>query len=284
MPSSMRSPSFCFWCQPSADGPLALRPPSPRPSEARSQRRPETPDLPKKSPPERGIHPNCDLRTVRALRRRSPANHVGEVDQVRAKASSEVNWPEQPAHAPSLPLTLIRRAPSTVDSISPADSESEWFMEAPDADLPPQVAAIVGDNEVLLSQGWAHWQRSTAARTTASVLVQLLIALFDVFHNRSKMNRLQGSSAASGIPLERNMAIALTDQRLLLWKATPRPRRIGAFLGAVPRGRLASVHLPFTPSGPWRTLEIRTTDDIRFRLKVSAAAAEAIVDEVSNRA
>jgi len=41
----------------------------------------------------------------------------------------------------------------------------------------------------------------------------------------------------------------------------------------------ASAHLPFTPSGPWRTVEIRTTDKIRVRLRINAGAAEAIVAE-----
>jgi hypothetical protein len=157
-------------------------------------------------------------------------------------------------------------------------------MDAPAADLPPHVTAILDDNEVALSQGWARVQKSTVARTTTFLPIQMLIAIFDVFHNRSRMNRLRERSAAFGIPLERNMAISLTDRRLLLWKATARPRRIGAFLGAVPRSRLASVRLPFSPSGPWRTLDICTTDNLRFRLKVSAAAAEAIVAEVSDPA
>src|SRR5665213_2742287 len=146
-------------------------------------------------------------------------------------------------------------------------------MEALAADLPPHVTAILSDNEVVLSQGWACVQRSTVARTTTFLPIQMLIAIFDTFHNRSRMNRLRESCAASGIPLERNMAISLTDQRLLLWKAKSRPRRIGALLGAVPRSRLASVQFPFAPSGPWRTLEIRTTDNLRFRLKVSAPTA-----------
>jgi hypothetical protein len=98
------------------------------------------------------------------------------------------------------------------------------------------------------------------------------------------MNRLREHSAAADIPLERNTATSLTDQRLLLWMATSRPRRIGAFLGAVPRTRLASAHFPFSPSGPWRTLEIRTTDKFRFRLKVSGTTAKAIVDGFSNPA
>jgi hypothetical protein len=157
-------------------------------------------------------------------------------------------------------------------------------MDAPAADLPPHLTAVLGDNEVTLSQGWARVQRSTGARTTAFIPVQMLIAIFDVFHNRSRMNRLRERSAAAGIPLERNMAISLTGQRLLLWRATSRPRRIGAFLGAVPRTRLASAHFPFSPSGPRRTLEIRTTDNVVFRLKVSATTAKAIVDEISNPA
>jgi hypothetical protein len=157
-------------------------------------------------------------------------------------------------------------------------------MDAPAADLPPHLTTVLGDNEVTLSQGWAHVQRSTIARTTTFVAVQMLIALFDVFHNRSRMNRLREDSTAAGIPLERTMAITLTDRRLLFWRATSRPRRIGAFLGAVPRTRLASAHFPFSPSGPWRTLEIRTTDNVRFRLKVSAATAKAIVDEISDPA
>jgi hypothetical protein len=93
-------------------------------------------------------------------------------------------------------------------------------MDAPFADLPPHLTAVLGDNEVTLSEGWAHVQRSTIARTTAFVPVQMLIALVNVFHNRSRMNRLRERSTAAGIPLERTMAISLTDQRLLLWRAT----------------------------------------------------------------
>ena len=146
-------------------------------------------------------------------------------------------------------------------------------------ELPLHVSAVLYKDEVIQTRGWARVQRSATARATFWQ-IHLVLVIYDGIRNRSRMQKLRARSSASGIPLERNMALCLTSERVLIFKSTPFPRRFGTYLGDLSRSRIVSAQFPFSPSGPWRTVEIQTTDNIRFRIKISAAAAEIIVNQL----
>jgi hypothetical protein len=152
-------------------------------------------------------------------------------------------------------------------------------MKTGDTVLPAQVRAALTHDESVLSMGWARVQRARTGRGTF-LAIHVVVGVFDFLRNRSMMQKLNARSAAAGIPLELNMALRLTNERLLIFRARAHPRRVGTYLGEMARERIQSVHFPFTPSGPWPAVEVRTTDKIRFRLKVSAEAAEVLVAQL----
>lgn len=137
-------------------------------------------------------------------------------------------------------------------------------------------------------EGRAGWRRTPLAFTWARVkrsktgfftLISIgyVVRAVDMVRNRFAMKRVRQRSAAAGFPLDRNMALCVTPERLLIWRVTTRPRRIGTVLGSVPRSQIAWARLPFTGGGLWRTVQVRTTDGIQVNLQVEAAQAERCV-------
>jgi hypothetical protein len=91
------------------------------------------------------------------------------------------------------------------------------------------------------------------------------------------MARLRKATVGVDFPLERNMAMVVTPDRLLIWKAHRHPRRVGAFLGEVAQARIAVAKQPFSNSGPWKTIRVWLTDTRRFQFQIEAKTSENFV-------
>jgi len=91
------------------------------------------------------------------------------------------------------------------------------------------------------------------------------------------MANLRKVTLELGFPLERNMAMVVTPKRLLIWKARRHPRTVGAFLGEVPQARITTAKMPFSNSGPWRTVRLSLTDTTPFRFQVDANASGSLI-------
>jgi hypothetical protein len=91
------------------------------------------------------------------------------------------------------------------------------------------------------------------------------------------MAKLRKATVGVDFPLERNMAMVVTPNRLLIWKAHRHPRRIDEFLGEVWQARIAQARVPFTNSGPWKTVRIRLTDAKQLQFQIEARASEQFV-------
>jgi hypothetical protein len=113
-------------------------------------------------------------------------------------------------------------------------------------------------------------------------VIRIAVDVVDALRNRLHLRRLRQPSFAGGFPLDRNMAIAATSDRLLLWSASARPRRIKVFLGAVPRSRIQSATLPYSGGGPWRTLRINTVDGVRLQLQVETGSADRLTSALQH--
>jgi hypothetical protein len=79
------------------------------------------------------------------------------------------------------------------------------------------------------------------------------------------------------------MAMVVTVNRLLIWKAHRYPRRLGAFLGEVPQARIATASLPFSNRGPWKTLRVGLTSATRIQFQIEAETSESFVAALDKR-
>ncbi len=98
------------------------------------------------------------------------------------------------------------------------------------------------------------------------------------------MTKLRQATVDHGFPLDRNMAMLVTPNRLLIWKAGRYPHRIGELLGEVSTARIAAVKLPFANSGPWKTVRLWLTDTTAFQFQVDAKASESFVSALDKTA
>jgi hypothetical protein len=97
------------------------------------------------------------------------------------------------------------------------------------------------------------------------------------------MAEARSRSAENGFPLSRNMAILVTDRRLIVCRWPGIFRRRAVVLGVVPRRAVTSATLPFV-GGAWRSV-VLVVDGIawhfRWHLLVKTRDAEDFVSALS---
>jgi hypothetical protein len=144
-------------------------------------------------------------------------------------------------------------------------------------EMPDDITSTLNQDEEPLAWGWVRYPRARTNRSTF-IVFHLLIEIFDLVRNTFRMKKVRERSAAAAFPLERNMAMCIASQRILIWKASAHPRRILTYLGEVPRVRISSAELPFSSDAAWQTLVLKTTDGLRIRLRVDAKGAPSFVE------
>jgi hypothetical protein len=150
--------------------------------------------------------------------------------------------------------------------------------------LPDEALSMLADGEVALAFAWARVQKFGTLYSTFYPF-GLVVEGVDLVRNRVHMTKLREVTLDLGLPLDRNMAMVVTPNRLLIWKAHRRPRRVGEFLGEVSQARIAAAKMPFSNSGPWRTVRLWLTDTTPFQFQIDAKTSEAFVsalDKIGN--
>jgi hypothetical protein len=148
--------------------------------------------------------------------------------------------------------------------------------------LPDEVRFLLGDGEPALVFTWARVPKF-GTRFGTFYPIGVAIRAVDVVRNRRHMAKLRKATVGVEFPLERNMAMVVTPNRLLIWKAHRHPRRIDEFLGEVWQARIAQATLPFTNSGPWKTVRIRLTDATQLQFQVHSRTSEQFVAALDKR-
>lgn len=128
----------------------------------------------------------------------------------------------------------------------------------------------------MLSVAWARVPRFGTSFGTF-IPLGVVIRAVDRVRNRLHMAKLRKATLHLGFPLERNMAMVVTPRRLLIWKAHRHPRSVGEFLGEVPQSRIITAKMPFSNTGPWRTMHLSLTDTTPFRFQVDSKASESLI-------
>jgi hypothetical protein len=118
----------------------------------------------------------------------------------------------------------------------------------------------------------------THALTFASIWAFILLA--DVAGRRRAFAELRAGSAAKGFPLDKNMAIVVTDRRLITCRWPGPLSTRPTVLGVVPRRAVTSARLPFV-EGAWRTV-VLVVHGIEWQLLIEAKSADAFVEILSS--
>jgi hypothetical protein len=135
---------------------------------------------------------------------------------------------------------------------------------------------MLADGEPALAFVWARIQKFGTPYNTFVPFVVVFEGV-DFVRNRLHMAKVRGATLNLGFPLDRNMAMVVTPQRLLIWKAHRHPRRVGEFLGDVPQARIAAARQPFSNGGPWKTVHVWLTDTRKLQFQVDAETSERFV-------
>jgi hypothetical protein len=143
-------------------------------------------------------------------------------------------------------------------------------------DVPAEALSILGPDEPAVAFAWARVQKF-GTRFTTLYPIGIVIRAVDLVRNRLHMAKLREATLDLGFPLDRNMAMLVTPQRLLIWKAHRNPRRVVEPLGEVPQAKIAAAKMPFSSTGPWRTVRVWMTDTRRFQIQVDAKTSDAFV-------
>jgi hypothetical protein len=136
--------------------------------------------------------------------------------------------------------------------------------------VPPEFTVKLSDSESAVAFTRARVSRGATGGHTF-LLVWVFIWIADAVRNRRQIRDVRERSAALGFPLDRNMAMVATTDRLLVWRTG---RGGPTQLGQVARSEIASARLPYIGGGPWRTVELRMVNGVGIRFKVEAATAE----------
>lgn len=142
--------------------------------------------------------------------------------------------------------------------------------------FPKEVQDALAEDEQPIAFTWARVPRRATRRGTF-VSVHLVVGIVDMARSRADTKAIREQE---GFPADRRMALCVTSKRLLIWRATGHPRRLGPLLGHVPRTQVVKADLPFVGGGRWRTVTL-TGEKWRVSFQVERDAAEAFVQTFS---
>ena len=144
------------------------------------------------------------------------------------------------------------------------------------AAVPEEALSVLDPGEAVLVWGWARIQKFGTPFGTFYP-VGMVVRAVDLVRNRRHLAKIRKAASDLGFPVGRTMVVVVTSHRLLIWPAHRHPRRIGGFLGEVSRARIAAAKLPFSNSGPWKTLRLWLTDTTWIQFQVDARSSARLV-------
>jgi len=147
------------------------------------------------------------------------------------------------------------------------------------AHIPDRLRADLRPHERVAAFAWAWLPRQHTEYFTLAP-IGTLISVFDLVRGWFAIRRVRERSVAVGFPLDRRMAMAVTDERLIIWKATPRMFRAPLHLGDVPRSQIRNARNPYVGGG-WQVVELRLVDGRGVRFLVDRHNAEEFVRALS---
>jgi hypothetical protein len=142
-------------------------------------------------------------------------------------------------------------------------------------ELPARFASDVAPSEAAIAFAWARTPRPRTPRATF-VSIHVAVEVVDWFRGKVALRKLRTRSAAGGFPLDRKMAMVVTTDRLLIWRAARHGVRPPVLLGEVPRARITSASFPYVGGG-WKVVRVQLQDGVRVQFFVDPASADEFV-------
>jgi len=142
-------------------------------------------------------------------------------------------------------------------------------------ELPARIQSEMPTKEAALAFVWARVPRPRTGYLTL-LGIGPFIQLVDLIRGRRQRKVVREGSREINFPLDRNMAMAVTSQRVLIWRASRHARTRPVLLGEVTRDRIAAAKLPFVNDG-WQWVEVRLVGGGGVRFLVDGKGAEDFV-------
>jgi len=143
-------------------------------------------------------------------------------------------------------------------------------------EVPARFSSDIATSETAIAVAWARTPRPNTPGTTF-YSIHAAIEVVDFFRGRVALRKLRADSAAAGFPLDRKMAMVVTTDRLLIWRAARHSPRLPVLLGDVPRARITSATFPYVGGG-WKVVRVELEDGVRVQFFVDPVSAVAFVD------
>jgi hypothetical protein len=124
--------------------------------------------------------------------------------------------------------------------------------------IPDKFRTDLRSDERIIAFAWALLPRKHTRYVTFAPIGTIVDAV-DLIRSRFDLRAIRDRSVAFGFPLDRRMALAVTDDRLIIWSASPRRIRTPVHRGDVARGQIRTARLPYIGGG-WRVVEIGLVD------------------------
>lgn len=143
--------------------------------------------------------------------------------------------------------------------------------------VPPTIVTsrlLPGERPEVFS--WAQ-VRLGGLRGSTFASIGALLMIGDRLARRRRRQKLRRGSAEVGFPLDRHMAMLVTSQRLLIWRASRLPRRVHELIGERDLDQITAAALPYSGGGAWRSAVVETQEGVRVRFLVESAIADDFV-------
>ncbi len=145
--------------------------------------------------------------------------------------------------------------------------------------LPARLRADLRPDERVLAFAWG-WMPTKRTGYLTDASTAAIISTVDLVRGWKASRIARERSAAIGFPLDRHMAMAVTEDRLVIWRASRRVIRAPRLLGDVPLSRIRSARLPYIGGG-WKVVEVRLVDGRGIRFLADRHHAEGLAQALS---
>jgi hypothetical protein len=145
--------------------------------------------------------------------------------------------------------------------------------------VPARLRAILRSDEQVIAFAWAQVPRRRTGYLTDATTAAIVDAV-DLVRGFFAARRLRERSVAFGFPLDRHMAMIVTNDRLVVWSTSRWTLRAPVHLSDLPRSRILSARLPYVGGG-WRVVEVSLVGGRGVRFLADGRNAESLVKALS---
>lgn len=146
---------------------------------------------------------------------------------------------------------------------------------------------VLHDGETIVGQGHASIPPppSTTGRRITSIWPTTFVEqwLADRLETACEAERVTNETFGTSFPLDRNMAVVVTSERILTWSMSCRPGDPATLLADVPLWQIQSITTDDLPLGPRKEVQITMQDGLIVVMRVDSVLANLLVTRIRHR-